>query len=56
MVMVIMVLVMALEAVVDMQNITHICMPITTITLVHPLSLLIFLILIRIKAVSFRPL
>ena len=46
----------ALEEVVVMRNITHICMLITTITLVHPLSLLIFLILIQIKAVSFWPL
>ena len=53
MVMVIMALVTALEAVLPVQNITHICMLITTITLPLPLSHLIFRILIRIKAVSF---
>ena len=50
MVMVIMALV---EEAVAGQNITPICMLITIITLVHPLSRLISRILIRIKAVSF---
>ena len=42
----------ALEAVVGVWNITPICMPITNITLVHPLSLPFSRILIQIKAVS----